>query len=1356
MKKHLLTLLFTLLAIQLKSQPYVIEKIGLESGLSSNNIMGITQDRKGFMWFSTESGLNRFDGKEFRVYKKNSDREGRTINRNELNTVYADRFEDIIWIATQREGLNAFDCKTESFKYYVSSPDNPDGIITNDITSVVNSKDGNLWVTTYYRGFEYFDKETEKFTHYNQATLPGLISDNIWTIAEDSKGRVYLGHVNNGLTLFHPQRNLIKNYRKEPDNPNSLPGNWVNAIFIDSNDHVWVGTDNGLAFFNSDTERFTVFRHEHLNDKSLISNYILSITQLKDGKLWIGTENGGVSILDISQQLFSSSKDVEFYNLLPGDDNYSLSNKTVRKIYQDTFDNVWIGTYGGGINFISSRESFFKTLSYSPIPSVKNKLSNRVAWGLCLDDDERLWVGTDGGGIDVFENGRELKLCNKYNSELSDNAVLSAFRDSQGNLWFGTFSGGVNVYLKEKEKIEHFPIEGVFDVRCFTEDGQGNIWIGSSSGINVCNSRREIIATYTETNSDLRENLIRTIFIDEEGCVWVGFFGSGLAIYNPDMTEQKSFDIAQGFPSNMVNHIYNDTKGNVWVGTSEGLVCFDRRKMTFDYVVLDETSGITDNHVRAIIEDNSGNLWISTTNGISNYLVEKGEFCNFNHYDGIPLGHFMSGSVAKDKSGTIYLGSQNGVCYFEPSLLLEEIELPPVVVTDFKIYDAGQEAPFKANHLTISPVMKLNYNQNTFEVSFNMLDYALNDLVEYAYMLKGMGDIWHNSQGQNSITFRDIPYGTYQFMVKSRVRNKEWSKEVTSFQIQIYPPLWLTWWAKMIYFFIVLVIIVSIVFFYKHKLELENSLILEKKNYQQGKELNDERLRFFTNITHELRTPLTLILGPLEDLNLDKTISEKHAIKISTIYKSATRLLNLVNQILEFRRTETQNKQLCVRKNDLVRLVKEVGLTYKELNAKKRIVFDTVIEDGDYRVYYDTEIVVTILENLISNALKYTESGSVILTLRNVEKENIRYVELEVKDTGRGIHPDYLPRIFDRYYQEKNSFQKSGTGIGLALVQNLVQLHQGEITVESTVDEGSSFQFRIKAENEYPDAIHEDSAELISSHEDVEKAEMKVEEKEKSDSKDIILIIEDNEDINGYITESLSENYKVYSALNGREGLEKAYKIIPDIVISDIVMPELDGLALTKALKDDIRTSHIPIILLTAKDTIQDKTEGYSIGADSYITKPFSSNLLASRIQNLLESRCKLAKKLQGNTDSKAEQITKSLHHLDKEFIEKVNQIIEDNIDSESFDVNLIAEKMCMSHSTLYRKIKALTEMSVSEFIRKVRIRKAERLLLTGKYTVSEISYMVGMNSVVYFRQCFKEEFGFTPTDYIKHIKSTK
>ena len=725
----------------------------------------------------------------------------------------------------------------------------------------------------------------------------------------------------------------------------------------------------------------------------------------------------------------------------------------------------------------------------------------------------------------------------------------------------------------------------------------------------------------------------------------------------------------------------------------------------------------------------------------------------------------MSGCVTKNNDGVIYFGSINGLCFFTPDIAMSKLETPPVVITEMKIFERLETT--KNNEIFIPILEKgeveLTHTQSSFSLTFNIQDYSLVNQVEYTYMLKGLDKLWYVVNENNSVTFRNIPPGKYEFLIKARVHNQEWPEEATSLTIRVNPPLWLTWWAKLIYILVSISIIYLILHAYKKKLDLESLYTLEKKNHEQEQELNQERLRFYTNITHELRTPLTLILGPLEDMQKETSLPAKQAQKLSVIHQSALRLLNLINQILEFRKTETQNKKLCVSKGNIAPLIYEIGLKYKELNQNTKIDFRIQIEKEEMFLFFDKEIITIVLDNLISNAIKYTEQGRVTLSLHQTMRNEVAYTEIKVSDTGYGISTEALPHIFDRYYQESGKHQASGTGIGLALVKNLVTLHEGEIRAESVQNEGSTFYISLLTDNIYPNALHADSTEPVQ-EEMSQNTELEYSQETTLDTgKPILLIVEDNEEIQKYIVESFTDSFEVITANNGEEGTQQALSRIPDIVVSDIMMPVMDGITLCKQLKDDVRTSHIPIILLTAKDSLQDKEEGYEVGADSYLTKPFSASLLRSRINNLLDSRKKLVAQFQaqstpGNQIDLSEKrivIAEALSKLDNEFIEKITLLIEENLSSEKIDINYLSDKMCMSGSTLYRKMKALTGLSTNEYIRKVKMENAERLLLEGKFNISEIAYKVGMNSTGYFRQCFKEEFGVSPSDYLKQIKQS-
>ena len=884
--KYLFTFFLCIQILSSYGQQYTIKKLGLEKKLSNSYIIDITEDKNGYLWFATEDGLNKLEGGLFSSYYKKDNSRSLNLTGNELNCLLDDPQDPVLWIGTQRAGLNAFNYQTNQQTVFLHDENNPYSIATNDVTDLAVAADGNLWVATYWRGIEYLDKKTGKFTHYNQQTVPGLPSNTVWTLVDDHKGNLYIGHAQHGMSILSIKTKKIKN-----------------------------------------------FTYNKLDDTTIPSN----------------------------------------------------------------------------------------------------------------------------------------------------------------------------------------------NVQCIFKDNTGNLWIGTEKG---------------------------------------------LALYNPER-------------------------------------------------------------------------------------------------------------------------------------------------------------------------------------------------VEYAYMLKGLENAWYTVKEPNNVTFRNLPPGKYEFLIKTRIRNQEWSNEISSIEIIIAPPLWLSWWAKLLYVFCAVGLLFIGLWAYKRKLNLEYLYESEKKSHEQEQELNDERLRFYTNITHELRTPLTLILGPLEDLVKSNTLSSKDHHRISVIHQSAVRLLNLINQILDFRKTETQNKKLCVTKGNLTNVIYETGLKYKELNNKPEIQVLIEAEDENMVLFFDKEIITMILDNLISNALKYTEKGYIRIRAEWITENGIRYAQLSVEDTGYGIGQEALTHIFERYYQESGEHQASGTGIGLALVKNLVKLHEGDIQVKSLPDIGTTFYLRLLAENTYPQALH--GEDMHAGKQDVK--EKYIEKLEISDpdrnARPIILVVEDNADIRDYIADSFTDLYEVKTAANGKEGLQIATECIPDIVVSDIMMPVMNGIMMCQKLKADMRTSHIPVILLTAKDSITDKEEGYQAGADSYLTKPFSASLLQSRISNLLTQRRLLSERFairpekpeKQSMEKKRAIITESMNKLDKAFMDKItNAITESLATSENVDITVLSNVMCMSSSTLYRKVKALTGMSTNEYIRKIKMQLAEKYLLEGKYSISEIAFKVGINSSVYFRQCFKEEFGMSASEYLKQL----
>ncbi len=635
----------------------------------------------------------------------------------------------------------------------------------------------------------------------------------------------------------------------------------------------------------------------------------------------------------------------------------------------------------------------------------------------------------------------------------------------------------------------------------------------------------------------------------------------------------------------------------------------------------------------------------------------------------------------------------------------------------------------------------MEHDQNSFTITLSTLDYALKDQVEYAYSLSEKGEKWFPINTGNVVTFRNMHYGDYKIRFRARVRNQQWSDKFTSLTVSIAPPLWLSWWAKVLYALITIALIRLAFIRYKRRMEQRNEISMEKHKLEQERQLNDERLRFYTNVAHELRTPLTLILGPLEDLGSDSLSSEQKK-KLTLVRKSARRLYDLVNRIMEFRKTETHNRKLNVECGDVSSLVRDVTMKYHELSNRKnvKIEFSSATHAS---IWYDREVVTTIMDNLLSNALKYTPNGTISVRVEQQETEGITYTCLVVKDTGYGIPQEALEKVFNRYYQAGGDHQAFGTGIGLALVKSLATLHEGNITVSSTVGKGSTFVFRLRTDNEYPNAIHVKTAQ----EETIPPTEKK--DKEKKD----LLVVEDNDDIRSYIAEAFSDSFNVITATDGKDGMDKAISQIPDVIISDIMMPVMDGIEMCERLKTDVRTSHIPIILLTAKDTDNDKTEGYEHGADSYITKPFSIKMLKSRVDNLLENRDKAAQYFTSDNYRK-ELAVSSVSQMDKEFMKKVFETIDKYVKDEKVNINDIASEMNMSYSTLNRKLKALAGKTANELVRKTKMRHAEQMLLSGKYNINETMMAVGYNSRTAFRDAFKAEYDVTPSRYIAEMTS--
>lgn len=1335
----LLFCLWLLPAADSLAQPYTLRHMGVEDGLSNNYVRDIAQDRQGCIWIATELGLNRFDGCNFTTYKSNNT----GLSSDALNVLLYDETENLLWISGKFKGICALDCSTYRFRSYGEA----EGANIDNVVHLSHAANEGIWITMHHGDIVYYDKRSQTFTSLSDKGIKSLNTSN-WCTFDDGTENLYIGHAQGGMSIVNLKDKSIRNFRYEAGNPKSLPGNSVYSIYKDHLENIWVGTNRGLGLFNPRTEEFTVFRHEYNNPYSLIADHIYNIREMADGTLWIASDIGGISILDLHSITFRNPESIRFHNITADNGKHGVSSGNIRSLLQDSFGNIWIGNYGSGIDFISHTQPVFHSLPY--MTGNGKELKYKPVWGLCKDAKEQIWLGGENE-VCLFKDNKFIKSID-ITSQLSRpyGQVFSIINAEDDILLLGIYDDGLLKYNTNTNHIERIllDIENI-DIITFFKDTDGTIYIGAEYGI----------YTYTDGILNKENNITKLlpdksvygICRDRQGKLWVGTYGGGIAIFNKDNTLLTILSTNTSFCSNAINHLHMDIQGGIWAATRNGIgyIKDTNRPEVFEFYGYSQ--GLEDTFVRTIQEDKKGGIWLSTNDGISHWNPQRQKFENYDYRDGIPIGNFIEGSACCMQDGTLYFGSLNGVCFFNPKNLTAEQQVAPIQIIECK--GLNNQIENRSGETMIQPSggsIKLPHNRNSFRISFSVPDYSQSRLVEYAYLIEGLENSWTNTLGDNQVTFRNIAPGEYTFKVKARLRNQEWDdKHIAAMKVHIHPPIWLTWYAKAFYILILLLGGYIWFRFYKRKLMLESSLELERKKSLNEQELNNERLRFYTNITHELRTPLTLILGPLEDLVNDSNLPVFYSNKIRVIHDSALRLLNLINQILEFRKTETQNRKLTVAKGNLGNLVTEIGLRYKELNRNTKVKFHISIDTDKTKLYFDADIITTILNNLLSNAIKYTPEGTICLIMQSVQEQDNMYTEIIVSDTGYGISTEVLPHIFDRYYQADSKHQASGTGIGLALVKALADLHEGILSVESEVSKGTTFTFRLLTQNTYPHALHkEENPETVQ-----KEKPKKEEEKEETDMLPVILIIEDNDDIREYIATSFSSNYRIITAANGKEGVKQALKCIPDIIISDIMMPVMDGIELCKTIKEDIRTSHIPIILLTAKDSIQDKEEGYESGADSYLTKPFSAKLLNSRVQNLLESRRKLAHLIADRTKELKPEILREpmkINKLDEEFLNKLTRIIEENIETEKLDMSFIMDKMHMSHSTLYRKIKGLTDMSGNEFIRKIRLKNSLRLLMEEGNNISEAAYASGFNDLGYFRACFKEEYGMTPSEYIK------
>jgi len=1286
-----------------------VKFLSLEQGISNPNALDIVHDNQGIVWIATELGLNRFAANSFDHYYKSEQKVGSSINSNEINKLLYD--DQYLYIGTRANGLNVLDIKSGKFSYYTHDSANKKSIATNDITDILKGSDGAIWLSTYHHGVEKFNQVSKEFEHFDTQSVPGLPSNSIWSIVEDQQGLLYIGHVNDGVSILNKQTGQLK--RLHVDNAeHGIPHNEIKVLLCDHKNNIWIGTRKGLTVYNPISGKL---KRINLSKDTIAQPFIYALAEINQ-EIWVGTES---SKLHVIKPIYESAGDIPVIQDIRSIDIGLGRHVSIQKISSDKFGNIWLAFYGGGIGFISHFNPFFETIQGT----------NAIINGIVSRSQNTMTLVTEGKGLLQLQVSESSSRTTKLSNALLEDFLLSGFQDRNKNLWIGLKNQGVSFFHANTKQWKPLNVlDALPEVRTITEDHKGHIWFGTNRGVVIYDPKYDRIEKLTLHEPALGDYAPRALVEDVDGNMWVGTYGQGIYVFNTDKKQIAHFTSANGLKSNSINHLFRDSKNNIWIATNEGIALQSNHKKLGALQIITPPKTNAWLFIQAIVEDQDGNIWCSTKSGLLRYLPEKKRFFSYDQDFGIPLGGFKNNSVALNEQGQLFFGMQDGLCFFDPKDVPITLTSSPIYIGSFTAFQGGESPRQTEKYIPHHDNIKLGHNENSFRITFGVSDYALQGLTEFSYQLKGRDQEWTFIGNEQALNFRNIPYGTYELLIRTRQKNENWSSDITSLSIDIKPPYYLRTYAKVIYTMFGGGILFAIIFFYQRKIKAEGELRLKKLEHQQQQQLTTERLNFFTIITHELRTPLTLILGPLDDLLEEKTLSPKQKNLVQVIQKSSNRLFSLVNQLLEFRKVESQHKPLVLNEGYLGEVVQDVVNKYVELNLKEKLQIRGHLPVTDIRTTFDADIVHIILDNLLSNAYKYTTVGTIDVSLSYEQDRLNTWSVLRVKDTGSGIPEEYLTRIFDRFFQIDGT-SLPGTGIGLAIVKELVAVHHGKIEVRSLMGQGSEFCIHLLT-NRVAEAVQP----LVNNEE-------------------VILLVEDDIDLRQYLTSTLESHYKVITADNGKEGFEKANDDIPDLIISDVMMAGGDGFEMVHKLKERRETSHIPVILLTAKDSDIDKQKGYELGVDSYLIKPILPILLIKRIENILSNRKIVHDYLMQKTSLRENPHSNLPEGLwkDNTFVQEFIEIVEKHMQDDVLETTKLAEKMNMSHSTLYRKLKALTGKNINQLVRKIRIQKAAELLRSGQYNVTEVSFMVGIHSPIYFRQCFKDEFGQLPSEYQKN-----
>ncbi|RAJ10673.1 signal transduction histidine kinase [Chitinophaga skermanii] len=1311
-------LLFLFLAEEkLGAQEKIFNHLTVEQSLSQNTVLCVAQDKRGFMWLGTRYGLNRFDGYQIAVYKTIPS-DSTSISSNYINTILCDR-DGKLWIGTT-EGLSWFDAERNTF--HRAKMDTVEKV---NISAIEEDEKGRLWVGTA-RGVFVKQGNSTFIPAKKISNIESFKVANILRLKANGKGQLWVATsqklyvVSNNKGEQFSETTFINN----PTQPTTLSDQYVQAILHDRQGNTWVGTVNGLNKFDPATQ---TFQRYYASPGRLLSNNIRALMQDQTGKLWIGSQDG-VNVMDVENgSMTAYANDVT--------NEKSLSGNSVHSVFEDRDGSVWVGTFYGGVNITHRSNTPFTIWQHNP----QNGLSSGVISSI-VSDDRFIWVGTEGGGLNSYNKATGKFTVYKYNANipgsLRSNLVKNVYIDTDHHLWVGTHGGGLNLfdpatqtfsYLFFNEKHKHA------EIVAFLEDSQGRFWIGGHPGLKVYKRTGTDLQSlgYEEALKTLAYKNISYLLEDTQHNIWIGAL-EGLYRFD-HATQQLQAVPVNGRTNANINCVFQDEQGQIYIGLyNEGLALYQPKEEKF--IIYTTKHGLPNNNVLGILEDEAHTLWISTSNGLTRFTPATASFQTYTKSDRLAGNEFNYNAFYKAPNGEMFFGGTKGLTSFFPGKIERNTKASALVFTGLKVFNTpvnvDNEPSILSKDIGFTDAMELKANQNTFTIEFALLNFIHPDKNKYVYKLEGIHKDWTELQNP-SVTFINLPAGDYKLLVKSANNDGIWSKPVTM-RITILPPFYKTWYAYVLYALLLAAILFFVTrFFYMRAL------------LQRDKELHEAKLNFFTNISHEIRTHLTLIMAPIEKLKKEHRQNNILQYHLDHVSNNVHRLLKLVTELMDFRKVETSHLKLQIGKHALIRFLENIYQSFEDLSLAKHIRLSFTYDQAT-DVYFDAGQLEKVMYNLLSNAFKFTPSGGSI-ALQVEHKEDC--VCIHVTDNGKGISARDLEKLFTNYFQAGDQpMQQQGYGLGLALSKSIVEQHKGKLTAVSTLatdtQEGyTRFTITLQKGTQHleGEAIHTGQEE--QGLQQLFEADITIDTAQAA--KYTILITEDNTEVRELIAQTLS-HYTLIITTDGQEGWQAAIEQIPDLIISDVMMPGMDGFTLCNQLKSDERTNHIPVVLLTAKSSQNDQIVGLNKGADVYLTKPFSTDVLALTVKNQLTTREVMREKFSKEFVVGPQHIV--IDHSDEQFLNKLISLIEEHMCDVEFGVGLLAEKMAMSQSVLYKKLKAVTDMSVNDFAKTIRLKKAAQLLALKTYSVFEVSVMVGFNDRKYFSKEFKKQFGYAPS----------